>query len=91
MAKESYEAMQARMTRAFDLVHPAGHWKNPVHAEVTSGQLEEAGLTIEQVAEAVVHFTGTQATLKMLYPHPNQHGVTFYLVTAPGYYAGPCN
>jgi hypothetical protein len=88
---ESYEVMQARMQKAFNLVVNKEHWKLAVKAEVTSTQLEEAGLTIEEVVYSVGYFTGTPATSKLLYTSPSMYGTKFYLVTAPGYYAGPCN
>jgi hypothetical protein len=90
MAQETYEVMQARMQKAFNLVAPKEHWKNPVRCEVTSNQLEEAGLTIQQVCESVVYFTGTQALARLITKNPIT-GTEFFMVTAPGYYAGPCN
>lgn len=81
--KEAYAALQALMHRAFKLVEPATHWKAPIDAVVTWEALVEADVTIDRVAEAVSYFTGTPATVA--------HDPAGYHVTAPGYWAGPCN
>lgn len=84
-----YQMLQAKMTKAFKLVEPPSHWKNPIDAVVTTEQLREAGLTIGDVAEAVAHFTGTPATIEQA---PSWVSLEpLYHVTAIGYFAGPCN
>lgn len=78
------EMLHERMTRAFKLVEPAGHWKNPIHKVVTNKALFDAGVILPDVMDAVEYFTGTKATYTAMGPLEG-------LVTAPGYYAGPCN
>lgn len=76
----SYEAMQAQMTKAFNLVQPATHWKDPIAAIVPYEKLFSAGVTIEDIRQAVVHFTATTARI-------TEHG-GYIEVRAAGYRAG---
>lgn len=69
-------------------------WKGMVRCFVPDRLLAETGLTIAQVAQSVGFFTATEASVRR-----TEKGVLFsdsdpepgYMVTAPGYYAGPCN
>jgi hypothetical protein len=66
---------QDELSAAFDLVKNSTHWKKPINARVA--------LTDEQVDavhEAVIHFTGSIATITNL-PNGKRH------VRAAGYYA----
>lgn len=66
---------QEQLQRAFDAVANPQDWKAPIEAVIESSawQLTKA---------AIVHFTATQPTLKA-----NDDGR--FVVTAPGYRAGP--
>jgi len=70
------------LTKAFDLVKPSTHWKDVISAYVPAHALVEAGVTIEDVARAVIHFTATEADV-----NPLSMGAFF--VQAKGYRAGP--
>lgn len=61
----------------FRLVQPASHWKDRIDAVLPSG------ISLDQVRDAVVHFTGTVPSFTDL-----GNGTT--RVTAAGYRAGPC-
>lgn len=81
------------MFRAFALVDPTSwgmrDWKEPVSAVVHPDDLAAAGVTLEQVKDAVAFYTATEATVreaKTAVP-----GVTAYIVTAIGYRNGPAN
>ena len=78
---ESYDAMQARLTKAFNLVQPATHWKDQIDAFVPMEALHRDGLTLHDLSEAVIHFTATVPTIK--------EGRTGFFVKADGYRAGP--
>jgi hypothetical protein len=84
MAAETYDEMQARMQKAFNLVAPASHWKDRIDATVRVRDLDAAGLRIDDVREAVVHFTATVPTITHHRFVPNA-----YKVDAAGYRAGP--
>ncbi len=81
MAKETYEAMQARLTKVFDMVANKTHWKNPVDATMETATFEAMGGEAA-FTEAIVHFTATVPKFKR-YPE----GVV--RVTAAGYYSVP--
>lgn len=86
---DAYDAHHNRMKVAFELVQNAEHWKGAVDAVVTAEQLTAVGVTIADVRESVTYFTGTVATVEQapswVALEPRYH------VTAPGYWAGPCN
>lgn len=68
-----------QLTDAFDAVKDKAHWKNPIDAT--------AELTMRGVLEhAIPYFTGTPADFDEIEGQPN-----VIHVTAPGYFAGPCN
>jgi hypothetical protein len=69
-----------RLYRAFQLVQPASHWKDPIKAVVPRDKLVAEGLTIEDVRAAVSYYTTTE-------PHVFEtvHG---FFVEAAGYRAG---
>lgn len=79
------------LAAAFDLVADAKDWRAPIRAFVTAAQLDESGLTLNNVIEAVTHYTATGARV-----HPIAKGERHelgegpgYVVTAKGYRAGP--
>lgn len=64
---------------AFDAVKDGEHWKNPIDAEV--------GADMQDVLDkAIPWFTGTTAAF-----HQVEGKEGMIRVTAPGYFAGPCN
>jgi hypothetical protein len=77
----TYEPTQKLLSAAFDMVRNPEHWKNPVDGMV---RWEHANV----VMEAVVYFTGTPAECKRV---RGPDGQDLAHITAPGYYAGPCN
>lgn len=85
MDSAAYTALQQRMTAAFNLVANETDWKKPVLALVSNKMLQAAGLSIEDVAEAVAFFTATVAKVT---PAGTSDGPG-YFVTAVGYRAGP--
>jgi hypothetical protein len=87
MTLEEMNAEQARMKKAFALVSPdreGRHWKDRIDARITSEECRAAGVSLEEVCESVEYMTGTPAKALVT-------GVGRYHVTAPGYWAGPCN
>jgi hypothetical protein len=72
---------EAKMKRAFELVQPATHWKDPINAYVKVEDMERAGVEITDIRDAVEFYTATEATFAR-----NGAG---YTVKAAGYYAGP--
>ena len=82
---------KAKMDKAFELVDPAKRgardWKERISAWVREHELEAAGLTIEEVAEAVVFFTATEPKVEKMTMYDGT-GYGFY-VTAKGSRAGP--
>ena len=85
MDSAAYTALQQRMTAAVNLVANETDWKKPVLALVSNKMLQAAGLSIEDVAEAVAFFTATVAKVT---PAGTSDGPG-YFVTAVGYRAGP--
>lgn len=63
---------------AFDLVKDAEHWKNPIDAIIPAGKQAV-------VERAIPWYTGTEAAFEEC----DRAG--YLRVTAPGYFAGPCN
>jgi hypothetical protein len=80
----SVENSQAKMKKAFALVADPRDWRAKIDTILTSKKLEKAGLTVEDVKQAVRHFTGTEAKVVVGYYSHN------YTVTAIGYRNGPC-
>ncbi len=80
MAESSYDAMHAAHTRAFAVVEPEGHWKDPIDATVTMAEIDAVGGTMA-VRDAVVHFTATCPSF--------EYGVGNVRVKADGYRNGP--
>jgi hypothetical protein len=81
---EQYESENNVHQVAFALVCPTrrgAHWKDQIDQVVTDAELREAGVTIEQVAEAVPFMTATEPTLFRV--------AGGWRVTAKGYRAGP--
>jgi hypothetical protein len=81
MAAETYEAMQARLTKVFEMVEAKTHWKDPIDRTMDAAMFEAAGGEAA-FREAVTHFTATVPKFTY-YPE----GVV--RVTAKGYRAGP--
>jgi hypothetical protein len=77
---------------AFALVDPSRNsclrsWKDQIAAVVTDRELEAAGVTIEQVNDAIEFFTATTAlTTREKIGTGAEPG---YLILADGYRAGP--
>lgn len=69
----------AQLSAAFDLVKDADHWKNPIDAVVDEDMMDV-------LAESIPYYTGTPATFFEIDDQPGK-----LRVTAPGYFAGPCN
>ena len=68
-----------QLERAFDSVKDQEHWKNPIDAIVDADQRNV-------ISRAIPWYTGTEAEFTAV------EGDTSKLrVTAPGYFAGPCN
>lgn len=64
---------------AFDTVKDREHWKNPIDAVIDAGQREV-------LSRAIPWYTGTEAEFHAIEGDPCK-----LRVTAPGYFAGPCN
>lgn len=88
---ERWAARDQRITRA---MVESRSWRDQISALVTDADLAAAGVTIEQVAEAVAHYTATSARITRQ-QIAGRAGETFaeplpgYLVLADGYRAGP--
>jgi hypothetical protein len=67
---------QAQMSQCFDNVKNAENWKDPINKTIANPGMQN----LMCLAEAIVHFTGSFAHIKLL---PNGK----VRVTAPGYYA----
>jgi hypothetical protein len=61
---------------------PKTHWKDAIDAHVDPDRLAYTGLSLADVREAVIHFTGTVPTVR--------ETATGYHVRAVGYRNGPC-
>lgn len=89
---ERWAAREPRITRK---MVESRTWRDQIDALVTDSDLEAAGVTIEQVAEAVAHFTATDARIERFECIGSRQGESFaepqpgYLVQAIGYRAGP--
>lgn len=70
---------QGQIDEAFDLVKNEEHWKNPIDTVIPAEKREI-------VEKAIPWFTGTDAEFTEIDGQPQN-----LRVTAPGYYAGPCN
>jgi hypothetical protein len=72
------------LSDAFDRVKNAEHWKGPIRAHVTV--TDEAD--VETILDAIEFYTATAGTATLVESTPIGKR---YLVTAPGYWAGPAN
>lgn len=80
-------AEQAKMQTAFALVSPdtqGRNWKDKIDCYVSGKSLADAGVSINDVLASVLYMTGTSAKLTPVHDRS-------WRVTAPGYWAGPCN
>jgi hypothetical protein len=76
-----------QLVAAFALVTPKSHWKDAIEAVVRISVMEAAGLTIADVTKSVAFYTATEARAETI---TGENGSLWgYLVTAPGYRAGP--
>lgn len=66
------------LAKAFEDVKDKEHWKNPIDAVVPLGQKDV-------LEKAIPWYTGTEPTFYDI----DKEG--YLRVTAPGYFAGPCN
>ena len=70
-------------------------WRDPINTLVLDLDLAAAGVTIQDVEEAVLHYTATEAAITRYPAIWGRAGETFgdplpaFLVLAPGYRAGP--
>jgi hypothetical protein len=79
--------VRSAMVAAFALVAPKSHWKDAVYAVVSVSSMEASGLTIYDVTESIAFYTATEAKTQAI---TGENGALWgYLVTAPGYRAGP--
>lgn len=71
------------------------NWKDEIVSVVSQIELDEAGVTIEQVQEAIVYMTATAATVQPVTIKGEAwvtylgSGIRGFLVRAPGYRQGP--
>jgi hypothetical protein len=72
---------RGELSAAFDKVRNPEHWKRPIDANVELGDEE-----IALVQEAIVFFTGSQATLYPLLGTGSAPGRCRYRVVADGYF-----
>lgn len=72
---------QEQLEAAFKLVQNKTHWKGPIRTVV----LIDTDLDLVQAA--VEHFTGTEADTVPV----SGYNFSGFLVSSPGYWAGPCN
>ena len=82
---DDYTTHQQRMATAFNLVANETDWKQPIAALVSDKMLRTSGLSIENVAEAVMYFTATIAKVTAA----GTSDGSGYFVTAVGYRDGP--
>ena len=68
-----------QLEQAFDSVKDKEHWKNPIDAVVEADQRDV-------LSRAIPWYTGTEAEF-----HEINGDGSKLRVTAPGYFAGPCN
>lgn len=72
---------EKKLKAAFKLVQNKTDWKAPIDAYVKVEDLDELGLTLTDIRDAVVFYTATELTLA-------RQGAGYY-VRAAGYRAGP--
>jgi hypothetical protein len=80
-AGEDLDDCTLLMERAFDLVKPRPDWKAAIDAYVRESDLARANVTIDNVRDAIVYYTATDATV--------QQAGGGYRVWAIGYRMGP--
>lgn len=71
------EPTHDELERAFEKVHPKGHWKNPISAVIDAQD-------VEVCTDAVIYYTGTVPVLSAT-SEPDR-----FLLESIGYAAGPC-
>lgn len=77
-----------QLKTVFELVEDKTNWKNPIDKFLPKIYDEKL------IAESIEFFTGTKAIIVDVYEDrldANNIVMTEIRVTAPGYYAGPCN
>lgn len=83
---------QNYMQKAFALVCPSawgkGDWEGAVSAVLTNADLAAVGVTLQDVVEAVLFMTATEATVRR---SQMLNGELAYIIQAAGYRAGPAN
>jgi hypothetical protein len=75
---QEQNAKQPERERLFKLVQDPSDWKAPIEAFIPYGW----NIRPEAMNDAIVHFTGTEATIT--------HETNGYRVKAVGYRNGPC-
>lgn len=92
-AFEHTEPTVAKMHRAFALVCPKAwgreDWREQVSAVLTKGDLEVAGMTIDDVKAAVEFMTATEATVREVVIGAGEGRGVGWVVQADGYRRGP--
>src|SRR5262249_16227155 len=82
-----------KMQKAFGLVTPerfgAKDWRCPIEAVLTNAELVQAGLTVEDIKEAIVFMTATEARHSVELARIGNLRLTIHSFLADGYRAGP--
>ena len=81
-ASVSFSDHHAKMVAAFDLIEPAGDWRDPIFAAISHAACAAAGVTLADVVESVEYFTATVAKV-------TEDDFGLVTVTADGYRNGP--
>lgn len=81
-ASISFTDHHAKMAAAFDIVEPAGDWRDPIFAATSHAACAAAGLTLADVLESVEYFTATVAEV-------TEDDFGLVTVSAVGYRNGP--
>ena len=82
-----FDVLWMLLQTAFALVSPdtqGRNWKDKIDCYVSGKSLADAGVSINDVLASVLYMTGTSAKLTPVHDRS-------WRVTAPGYWAGPCN
>lgn len=78
----SFSDHHAKMVAAFEIIEPAGDWRDPILSATSHAALHAAGVTLEDVLESVQYFTATVANVI-------EDDFGLVTVSADGYRNGP--
>lgn len=81
-ASVSFSDHHAKMVAAFDIVEPAGDWRDPIFSTTSHAECAAAGVTLADVLEAVEYFTATVAKVA-------EDDFGLVTISAVGYRNGP--